>query len=862
MAKKKEEIKIEEKFIYEDLDELMGDRFGRYSKYIIQDRALPDIRDGLKPVQRRILFAMHVDNNTHQKPYRKSAKTVGTIIGNYHPHGDSSVYEAMVRLSQSWKMRAPLIDMQGNNGSIDNDSPAAMRYTEARLAVISSEMLKDLDRDTVEMTLNYDDKEYEPTVLPAKYPNLLVNGSKGIAAGYATEIPPHNLGEVIDATIYRIKNPKCSLEELMEFVKGPDLPTGAIIQGKKGIIDAYKTGKGRIIIRSRTEIKELKDMKQIVVSEIPYEVVKSDMVRQIDEIRFNKEIDGILEVRDESDKTGLSVVIDIKKEANAEVIINYLMKNTDLQVSYSFNMVVIDHKTPVLAGLERMLDSYIEHQKDVLTRRTKFDLSKAKDRLHILEGLIIAINNLDEVISIIRKSHDKSECKTNIMNRFLLTEKQAEAIVTMQLYRLSSTDVDDLIKDKENLSKLVVELQSILDDEKKLKKIIIKDLNDVKDRYPMERLSTIEDEISDLTINKLDMVSKEDVMLSISRKGYIKRSSIKSYSSSEAGTLPLTRDEDMIMYTGKLNTIDNLLVFTNKGNYAQILVNDLSDTKWKDVGVHISNIVNISGDELIVSVLGVKEFKKGVNVVLASSQGMIKKTPLEDFKLSRTNKTVKCIKLGENDSLVGADFVDGNSEILVTTKLGGTLRYFENEVSSIGIRAAGVKAIGNVKKLGEVASLNVIKAGEDDPNYLLVTEGGCLKVIASKHIPTTFRTSSKTTALYKCFKSDPHELISLLVLPPKTNTIRLMLSDGTSREETFDMKPVQLDKVAKANINLPAKVKLVDATFYNFNVIDTNTPVYEESVSLKAKKEEIERAKDHEAGYKPISFEDIFDEFK
>ena len=538
------------------------------------------------------------------------------------------------------------------------------------------------------------------------------------------------------------------------------------------------------------------------------------------------------------------------------------MKNTDLQVSYSFNMVVIDHKTPVLAGLERMLDSYIEHQKDVLTRKTKFDLNKAKDRLHILEGLIIAINNLDEVISIIRKSHDKSECKTNIMNRFLLTEKQAEAIVTMQLYRLSSTDVDDLIKDRESLSKLVIELQSILDDEKKLKKIIIKELNDVKERYPMDRLTTIEEEISDLTINKLDMVAKEDVMISISRKGYIKRSSMKSYGSFEVGTLPTTRDEDMIMYTGKLNTIDNLLVFTNKGNYAQILVNDLADTKWKDVGVHISNIVNISGDELIVSVLGVKDFKKGINVVLASSQGMIKKTPLEDFKLSRTNKTVKCIKLGDDDTLVGAAFVDGNSEIIVTTKLGGSLRYFENEVSSIGIRAAGVKAIGNVKKLGEIASVNVIRAGEDDPNYLLITEGGCLKVVASKHIPTTFRTSSKTTALYKCFKSDPHELITLLKLPAKTNTIMLMMSDGTSKEETFDMKPVQLDKVAKANINLPAKVNLVDATFYEFDVVDSSTPVYEESESLKAKKEEIERAKDHEAGYKPISFEDIFDEFK
>ena len=454
------------------LEDIFGDRFGKYSKYIIQDRALPDVRDGLKPVQRRILFAMHKEGNTFNKPHRKSAKTVGVVIGNYHPHGDSSVYDAMVRMSQWWKQNEPLIDMHGNNGSIDNDPAAAMRYTEARLSAISGELLKDIEKDTVSMAYNFDDTELEPTVLPCRFPNLLVNGAKGIAAGYATDIPPHNLGEVIDAAIYRIRNKNCTTEELMEFIKGPDFPTGGIVQGKEGLLDAFKTGKGKVVVRSKTEIIENKNDKQIIITEIPFEVVKSDLVRSIDQLVFDKKVDGIVEVRDESDKDGLRIAIDLKKDVDANVILNFLMKQTSLQVNYNYNVIAISNKRPMLMPLVSMLDAYINHQIDVDTRRTIFDLEKAKARLHIIEGLIIAINNLDEVIKLIRSSKDKGECKIKLQERFSLSEKQSEAVVTMQLYRLSSTDVTQLKDEQNKLKELCVELNSLLEDDKKMRKLI------------------------------------------------------------------------------------------------------------------------------------------------------------------------------------------------------------------------------------------------------------------------------------------------------------------------------------------------------------------------------------------------------
>ena len=703
------------------LEDIFGDRFGRYSKYIIQDRALPDVRDGLKPVQRRILYAMHVEGNTYNKPTRKSAKTVGVVIGNYHPHGDTSVYDAMVRMSQWWKQNAPLIDMQGNNGSIDNDPAAAMRYTEARLSNISSQLLKDIEKDTVTMAYTFDDTSLEPTVLPCRFPNLLVNGSKGIAACYATEIPPHNLGEVIDATIYRIKNKNCTTEELMEFIKGPDFPTGGIVQGKEGILEAFKTGRGKCVIKSKTEIVETKNGKQIIVTEIPFEVVKSDLVRSIDQLIFDKKVDGIVEVRDESDKeVGIRIAIDLKKDVDANVILNYLMKQTALQINYNYNVIAISNKRPMLMSLTQILDAYVAHQIDVDTRRTVFELNKAKARLHIIEGLIIAINNLDEVIKLIRSSKDKAECKSKLQERFALSEKQSEAVVMMQLYRLSSTDITMLKDEQKTLEELCIELNSLLEDDKKMKKLIISELNEIKKIYAIERKSVIQDQVDDLVIDKMAMVSKEEVMVSVSRKGYCKRSSLKSYSASE-GSLPATKENDILIAITQANTVDTLLLFTNKGNYLYIPVFELSEGKWKDEGVHINNVVTVTSEEYIIGELLVKDFKKDINIVMVSKKGFVKKSSLEEFKVQRYTKPVKCMSLKADDVMVGACYSDGDSEVVVISETGNVLRYHESGVPVVGLKSGGVKAVNDVSKTGNLIGC-VVLTGENTKLTYLVTD--------------------------------------------------------------------------------------------------------------------------------------------
>ena len=566
------------------LEAVMGERFGRYSKYIIQERALPDIRDGLKPVQRRILFAMNEDGNTYDKAFRKSAKSVGNVMGNFHPHGDTSIYEAMVRLSQSWKLREPLIEMHGNNGSMDGDSPAAMRYTEARLSQIASEMLQDIDKKTVDMVLNFDDTEYEPTVLPARFPNLLVNGATGISAGYATEIPPHNLSETIEAAIYLINHPNASLDDLMQFIKGPDFPTGGILQGIDGIKKAYETGRGRAVLRSKTKIEDIRGNKQqIIVTEIPYEVNKSALVKRIDELRILKKVEGISEVRDESDREGLRVVIELKKNANAQGILNYLFKNTDLQVSYNFNMVAINNKRPEHVGLKTILEAYLEHQREVTTRRTKFDLEKAKAREHIVKGLIKALSILDDVIKTIRASKNKSDAKKNLVSEFSFTEAQSEAIVSLQLYRLTNTDVTALQKEAEELQKAIANFENILANPKELDKVIRKELNAINKKYGSERLTVIQDEISSLKIETEVMVAQEDVMLLVSHDGYVKRSSLRSFNASDNDENGL-KDEDYPILQSVVNTLSHLFIFTNKGNLIYRPIHEVIESRWKDTG--------------------------------------------------------------------------------------------------------------------------------------------------------------------------------------------------------------------------------------------------------------------------------------
>ena len=587
--KKTETEEVIEKIFDYTLEDLMGERFGSYSKYIIQDRAIPDARDGLKPVQRRILYSMYKEKNTYDKGYRKSAKTVGDGIGNYHPHGDTSIYDAMVRMSQPWKTRHPYIDMHGNNGSIDGDSPAAYRYTEARLSKISNEMLRDIDKDTVEFTPNFDDTTKEPTVLPARFPALLVYGTQGISAGYATNIPPHNLEEVIDATIYRIDHNNCELEDLMQFVKGPDFPTGAIVEGLNGIKDAYKSGRGKIIIRSKYNIEEDKGKTSIVITELPFEVNKALLVKKIDDIRIDKKIDGIIEVRDES-ASDIRVVIDIKKTANKELIVNYLLKNTDMQISYNFNMVSIVNRRPKLLGLTAALDAFIAHQKDVVERRTRFDLNHAKARYHIVEGLIKCISILDEVIKVIRASKNKQDAKDNLVKEFDFTEEQAEAIVVLRLYSLTNTDVVALEEEKEKLEKIIAGLSSILESEQVLKSVMKKDLKSVKKDYPTPRITEIKEEITDIKIDTKDMIPKEDTVVLVTKDGYIKRTSFRSYTSSNPDDLTI-KENDYIIGLYEMNTTDTLLIFTSNGNYLHIPVHIIPDLKWKDMPKHVSNII-------------------------------------------------------------------------------------------------------------------------------------------------------------------------------------------------------------------------------------------------------------------------------
>ena len=808
------------------LEDIFGDRFGRYSKYIIQDRALPDVRDGLKPVQRRILYAMHVEGNTFNKPTRKSAKTVGVVIGNYHPHGDTSVYDAMVRMSQWWKQNAPLIDMQGNNGSIDNDPAAAMRYTEARLSDISSQLLKDIEKDTVSMAYTFDDTSLEPTVLPCRFPNLLVNGAKGIAAGYATEIPTHNLGEVIDATIYRIKNKNCTVEDLMEFVKGPDFPTGGIVQGKEGILEAFKTGRGKCVIKSKTEIVETKTGKQIIVTEIPFEVVKSDLVRSIDQLAFDKKVDGIVEVRDESDKeVGIRIAIDLKKDVDANIILNYLMKQTSLQINYNYNVIAISNKRPMLLSLTQILDAYIDHQIDVDTKRTTFELTKAKARLHIIEGLIIAINNLDEVIRLIRSSKDKAECKTKLQDRFNLSEKQSEAVVTMQLYRLSSTDITMLKDEQSSLNELCIELNELLEDDKKMRKLIINELTEVKKKYAIERKSVIQDQVDDLVIDKMAMVSKEEVMISITRKGYCKRSSLKSYSASE-GTMPSTKENDIVIAITKAMTTDTLLLFTNKGNYLYIPVFELSECKWKDEGVHINNVVTLNSEEYIISVLLVKDFKEGINIVMTSKNGVIKKSSLVEFKAQRYTKPIRCMSIKSDDCMIAADYSDGDSEIVVISESGNMLRYHESGVPLLGLKSSGVKAVSDVSKTGCLVGCVVLTEENTKLTYLVTDKGGC-KVINPRNVNLTQRTN-KATPVYKCFKSDPHKTVTFgLVNENKktyvlTNKNEIIEVDVSERAQPFD-------KNIRGELNLKDKELIVTSSNLDVLCIDENTVVHTET---------------------------------
>ncbi|MEY8435751.1 DNA topoisomerase IV subunit A [Streptococcus hyointestinalis] len=759
------------------LEDIMGERFGRYSKYIIQERALPDIRDGLKPVQRRILYSMNKDGNTFDKGYRKSAKSVGNIMGNFHPHGDSSIYDAMVRMSQDWKNREILVEMHGNNGSMDGDPPAAMRYTEARLSEIAGYLLQDIDKETVPFAWNFDDTEKEPTVLPAAFPNLLVNGATGISAGYATDIPPHNLAEVIDAVVYLIDHPKAKLDKLMEFLPGPDFPTGAIIQGRDEIKKAYETGKGRVVVRSRTAIETLKGGKsQIVVTEIPYEVNKATLVKKIDEICLNNKVPGIAEVRDESDRTGLRIAIELKKDANQETILNYLLKYTDLQINYNFNMVAIDHYTPRQVGLIAMLSSYIAHRKDIIIARSRFDKEKAEKRLHIVEGLIRVISILDEVIATIRASENKADAKENLKVSYDFTEAQAEAIVTLQLYRLTNTDIVTLEEEEASLRERITLLQAIIGDERTMYNVMKKELREVKKKFASPRLSELQDQAEVIEIDSASLIVTEDTYVSVTRGGYLKRSSPRSYSASTLEELG-KREDDELIFLAQAKTTQHLLLFTNLGNVIYRPVHELADIRWKEIGEHLSQTITTYGvEEEIIHAELVDDFETSALYMAVTAYGQIKRFERSDTAPWRTykSKALKYAKLKDDKDRVVLLTAVGSEDVMLVSQKGYALRFNSSEVPIVSNKAAGVKAM-NLKD-GDVINSAFLVTTD---SFYLLTQRGSLKRMAVDVIAPTSRAKRGLLVLRE-LKSKPHRVFKAGIVMADDAALDLFTAENST----------------------------------------------------------------------------------
>ena len=826
------------------LEEIMGDRFSKYAKEIILDRAIPDVRDGLKPVQRRILYAMYKAGNTWDKGYIKCAATVGDVLGKFHPHGDSSVYDAMVRMSQWWKQNSILVDIHGNNGSMDGDQAAAYRYTEAKLAHISGELLGDLEKDTVKWAPNFDDRFLEPTVLPAKFPNLLVNGANGISAGYATNIPPHNLGEIIDATIKRIDSPNCRLDTILEIVKGPDFPTGAIVEGKQGIIDAFTTGRGKVIVKSKTEFKKEKGKEQIIITEIPFDVNKAALVQKIDSLRIDKKIDGIAEVRDETDREGLRIAIDLKSGANKEFILNYLLKNTDLQISYNYNMVAIVNRTPKTLGIIQILDAYINHFTEVITNRTKFDLAAYQKEFNIVSGLIKAISILDEVIKTIRSSKNKSDAKVNLVEKYDFTIEQAEAIVMLQLYKLTNTDVVVLEERSEKLKELIKECEKILNDENELKSVMKSELREIKKKYATPRKTEIKSEITEIKIDELDMISKDDFIVCISKTGYVKKISLKSYNSSNTQELPAVKENDYIEGFYKINNIDTIVLFTNLGNFLYLPVRDIQEAKYKDLGTHISNYIKVSDDEKIIRSIGVDKFDDTL-ITTVTKNGMIKKMRLKDFAVSRYSKPITMFKLKDDDEVVSISNNSGKDTVIVTNN-GYALRFNTDEIPEFGLKAGGVKAI----KLSDddfVSSAFVISENKE---YLAIfTDKNTAKRIKVEDIEMSSRAKKG----------------SLIIKSPKSKKYSIFKVFNISSKSIVGIVDGSIGYLKSSDINIMDKQSVGSViTKKNINNIFVVTKLKEiKSSELKekeTKKETSDEVKPKEE--KQLTMSDFFEEFK
>lgn len=753
MAKKNKssiEENIVENIVQQDIDEILSTGFGRYSKYVLQERAVPDVRDGLKPVQRRIIYTMYLEGNVASKPTRKCARTVGAVIGRFHPHGDASVYDAMVRLSQDWKMRIPLIVFQGNNGNIDGDGPAHYRYTEARLAEISEEMIRDLNKDTVDMELNFDDVELEPIVLPSRFPNLLVNGSQGVAVGASTDIPPHNLGEVIDALIYRIHHKRCQVDDLLSFIQGPDFPTGGQILNRSDIPNIYKTGKGIIRLMCHVFLEDDKNNHNIVIDQIPYGIEKRSLVRELAKLRVSANLDAINDIRDETDKKGLRIVIEVNESTDLNELKKFIISKGVLTASIKVNLLVIDHNRPHTVNLLEAIDCYIEHQKDVILRRTKFDLDKYEDRLHVVEGLIKATSIIDEVIKTIRSSKDKSESRENLISRFGFTERQAEALLNLQLYRLSNTDVTTLIQESNDLKNKISECKNILSSEDKVNSIISADLKQIKAKFSSSRMTTFLDEELDLKVDLKALVTKEEVFVAFTRDGYLKKTSLKSYNPE---VLPGLKDLDVLRGGGKVYSTDNLMLITSLGNYLSIPVFKIPETKWKEQGKHINEIGALGNNEKIVFGFAYSNLKEGVFLTMLSKNGKIKKTSITEFATNRIARTAKAFSLDKEDELIQAGLTYGDNNLLVVSSDGYSCLYSENELSPMSTKAGGVKALSRLQENAYLISLIILDESKKIPLYVLAKEQSMIKVTSDK-LTLSSRTGSKDQ-LFSTFKSKP-----------------------------------------------------------------------------------------------------------
>ena len=826
------------------LEEIMGDRFSKYAKEIILDRAIPDVRDGLKPVQRRILYAMYKAGNTWDKGYIKCAATVGDVLGKFHPHGDSSVYDAMVRMSQWWKQNSILVDIHGNNGSMDGDQAAAYRYTEAKLAHISKELLGDLEKDTVKWAPNFDDRFLEPTVLPAKFPNLLVNGANGISAGYATNIPPHNLGEIIDATIKRIDSPNCRLDTILEIVKGPDFPTGAIVEGKQGIIDAFTTGRGKVIVKSKTEFKKEKGKEQIIITEIPFDVNKATLVQKIDSLRIDKKIDGIAEVRDETDREGLRIAIDIKSGANKEFILNYLLKNTDLQISYNYNMVAIVNRTPKTLGIIPILDAYINHFTEVITNRTKFDLAAYQKEFNIVSGLIKAISILDEVIKTIRSSKNKSDAKVNLVEKYDFTIEQAEAIVMLQLYKLTNTDVVVLEERSEKLKELIKECEKILNDENELKSVMKSELREIKKQYATPRKTEIKSEITEIKIDELDMISKDDFIVCISKTGYVKKISLKSYNSSNTQELPAVKENDYIEGFYKINNIDTIVLFTNLGNFLYLPVRDIQEAKYKDLGTHISNYIKVSDDEKIIRSIGVDKFDDTL-ITAVTKNGMIKKMRLKEFAVSRYSKPITMFKLKDDDEVVSVSNNSGKDTVIVTNS-GYALRFNTDEIPEFGLKAGGVKAI----KLSDDDAVSSAFVISENKEYLAIfTDKNTAKRIKVEDIEMSSR-AKKGSLIIKSPKSKKYSIFKAFNISSKSI---VGIVDGSIGY----LKSSDINIMDKQSVGSVITKKNIDNIFVVTKLKEIKSSELKEKETKKETSDEVKPKEE-----KQLTMSDFFEEFK